>query len=561
MIPKKLLGKIHPSWMLAMWGIGAIVGAVFETTTKNAGFAAEMWVIVSIVGLVLTIIMNYRISLLLAFMSGLIIVGNRAAPSFIGLEQIKSIYGNEVEISGKIVNDLDISESKIALVLEIERVTISKSKTLPEIRGTPKVYVILSAKLDMIEMPRRSDILTIQGVINEGFGNYAGSMFRPKITEVIRPSPGDFFLEVRDGFAEKIREYLSEPEAGLALGYLLGVKTEVDEDFLEMLQVVGLTHIIVASGTQLSILSEVAKKIFGKLSRFAGMTGAMLLIICFTGMVGLSPSMLRAGIVAIMSLGAWYFGREQKTWRMLLLVIAGTLVYDPTSLNDLGWQLSFGSFFGLLIIGPKLKKFFFGEREPGFIGETIFSSLAAGIAVLPILLYSFGSVSLISIVMNLLILPTISPVMGLTFTVGMGAMLLGDKSQIITWIAELTKAILDYHIGMINLLGSFEFFLVKVPKNNPMLWLIYAPILLLIIPYEKIFRRKNEISPEELIFTDSEIGILPDKLVLVKENVEISNNNTNKNNGITDTIKESDDVGRKRIECKKPSKNRSDKGG
>ncbi|MDO5481261.1 MAG: ComEC/Rec2 family competence protein [Candidatus Saccharibacteria bacterium] len=543
---KKLLGRIHPSWMLVLWGIGVIVGAVFEILTKFTGFLSGTWLVVSLVGLIISISINYRIVGLIAFISGVILAGNRAAPGFIGMEQLRGFYGNEVEVSGRIVNDLDVSESKITLVLEVERIQV-ENKAPPEIRGAPEIYVALSTKLDTAEMPRRSDRITVRGVVNEGFGNYAGNMFRPEIIKVIRPSPGDFFLEVRDGFAERIREYLNEPEAGLALGYLLGVKAEVDEKFLATLQVVGLTHIIVASGTQLSILAEIAKKVFGKVSRFAGMAGAALLIICFTGMVGLSPSMLRAGIVAGMSLIAWHFGREQETWRMLLLVMAGTLIYEPRNLSDLGWQLSFGSFFGLLVVGPKLTKFFFGEREPGFIGETVFSSLAAGIAVTPILLYNFGSISLISILMNLLILPTISPVMGLTFMMGVGAMLVGNDNPVVGIVAELTKVILDYHINTINSLGGFRFFLIEIPKNNLAVMLIYVPILLLLIPYKKIFRRKNNLSPDELVF--------------VEENIEISTGDTDQDNSSSNIIKETDNVIRERVESEEVGENGGDKGG
>lgn len=462
---------LHPSWQLIAFAIGTLAGAIFALLTKSTFFLSIAWPILSIATLIFTCVFSRKSLLPLAFLAGAILVAFRAAPTYLSVAQADVLVGKTVTLSGRIATDIDKKSDKIAITLDdlkLETATFAPSS---------KIYVTLPANLKTAEPPQRSDRLTLTGRFDSGFGNYVGTMYRPEIVGVSRASPGDFFLSIRDWFSSKIRAHLPEPEAGLGLGYLLGVKTEVDEQFLATLQVVGLTHIIVASGTQLSILAEIAKKIFGRLSRFAGLLGSVFLILVFIGMTGLSPSMLRASFVAGLTLIAWYFGRDRATWRILLFVVSGTLIFDPANLIDLGWLLSFGSFYGLLVLSPILTNFFFSQK-PGFLSETIFTSLSAGLVCAPFLLYFFGSASLISIVANVLILPTISLAMFLVFLVGTFAIFVPPLAAI---TATLTKLLLDYHIFIINTLGSYKFFLITIPENDPRVFLLFVPILAVVI--------------------------------------------------------------------------------
>lgn len=539
--PRK--NALHPSWQLITFAIGTLAGAVFALLTKSTFFLSNAWLLLSVATLIFTCLFSKKSLLPLAFLAGAILVAFRAAPTYLSLAQADALVGKTVTLSGRISTDIDKKSDKIAITLDnlkletaSDLVNISEtasqntseenSKTASEVASqaaaanaatetadtsesenpfapSSKIYITLSTNLKTAETPQRSDRLTITGELNSGFGNYIGTMYRPEIVGVSRASPGDFFLGIRDWFSSQVRTYLSEPEAGLGLGYLVGVKTEVDEQFLETLQVVGLTHIIVASGTQLSILAEIAKRLFGRLSRFAGLLGSIFLILAFIGMTGLSPSMLRASFVAALTLIAWYFGRDRATWRILLFVVSGTLIFDPANLIDLGWLLSFGSFYGLLVLSPILTNFFFSQK-PGFLSETVFTSLSAGLVCAPFLLYFFGSASLISIVANVLILPTISLAMLLVFLVGTFAVFAPPLAVL---IATLTKLLLDYHIFIINTLGSYKFFLVTVPENDPRVFFLFVPILAIII-FATVKNRHKKL--EELTEDPPELkGLLP----------------------------------------------------
>ncbi len=277
----------------------------------------------------------------------------------------------------------------------------------------------------------------------------------------------------RDWFAERIENELPKREAKLGMSYLLGMKAGLDKELSENLRTVGLTHIVVASGAHLSILVEIARKIFGRTSRFSGLLFSVLFILFFMCMVGWTPSILRAGIMAILSLFSWYVGRGIKPWRMILIVMAVTLMLDPSFLGNLGWLLSFASYGGIMILGPRISKFFYGASRPGFVASVILTTIAATLMTLPITLYYFGQISLISVLANLLILPTLSYAMGLVFLVGV----LAGVPFVSVGVSFLATKMLDFHILVVEFFGGMEQFLIKIEPYEPKIFLLYGVIL------------------------------------------------------------------------------------
>ena len=287
-----------------------------------------------------------------------------------------------------------------------------------------------------------------------------------------RAGPEDAVMVMRDWFSERVKQAVPEPEVNLGLSYLLGDKTGLSKEFSENLRAVGLTHMVVASGAHLAILVSVARRIFGRASRTLGLLMSVAFVVLFMAMVGWTPSIMRAGVMAILTLVSWYVGRKMAAWRLLLLTAAGTLMCDPEFLTNLGWLLSFASYAGIMIVGPRLTRFFYGERKPGFFGSTILTTIAATVMTLPITLYYFGAASLISVVANLLILPTLSVAMGLTFLAGVVAGAPG-LSIAAGWCATL---VLDYHIAVVEWFGSMRQFLVEVPKYQAGVFSIYVVV-------------------------------------------------------------------------------------
>jgi len=134
----------------------------------------------------------------------------------------------------------------------------------------------------------------LSGTLRAGFGNYAASLARASVLKIKRVPGGDPALELRDGFAAQVRRAIREPEASLGIGFLLGKKSELPQQLLEALKIAGLTHIIVASGYNLTILVRLARRLFAKVSKFLAMFASVGLIGGFMAVIGESGAVLGA---------------------------------------------------------------------------------------------------------------------------------------------------------------------------------------------------------------------------------------------------------------------------
>lgn len=456
-----MLTKIHPSYSLIFFLIGIIIGDIFSLVSRQVFITSPIWLVFAGLALLITFFRPVVPMLLLSFFAGFICINYRASFDLAGQDYFNSLVGQTITVTGIISEDPDTSESRTALRL-------TNLTTTSSIPGT--LYVQLPVNKTL----QRSDTLTISGKISAGFGTFAAVIYRPSIKNITKTEPGDVFLKIRNWFAGNITKYLSDEESALGLGYLLGMRSSLPSGMAETLKIVGLTHIIVASGANLSILIGFSRKWFGKISRFTGLFLSVFLVLGYVSIVGLAPSMTRAGFVSILSLFAWYVGREFKPWRILLIVAAATILISPMYIIDLGWLLSFASFAGIMIFGPILTSFFYGDKEPNIFAATILETLSASLLCIPILLYFFGTMSLISLIANLLILPTISAAMALTFATGT----LFFLPPLAAIFGKLSSLLLEYHLFIINFFGSQHLFLLEIPAGDPRIFLLYLPVAL-----------------------------------------------------------------------------------
>ena len=177
--------------------------------------------------------------------------------------------------------------------------------------------------------------------------------------------------------------------------------------------------------------------------------------------------------MVILNLAAWYVGRRFDPWRIIIVVAAFTLMLNPMFLINLGWLLSFASFGGIMILGPKMTQFFYGERKPGFVASVIMTTISATLMTLPITLYYYGTISLISVVANLLILPTLSVAMGLVFMTGVVSGIPG-MDLVVSWCAT---RLLDFHIVVVEFFGEMKWFMVEIEPYQLWVFLFYGLII------------------------------------------------------------------------------------
>ena len=261
-------------------------------------------------------------------------------------------------------------------------------------------------------------------------------------------SPIDTF---RRKFAAGVQTALPEPAASFSLGLLVGQRNTLPEALSQALLMVGLTHIIAVSGYNLTILLEAAKRVMGGHSKVLSMTAALVLIAGFLLIAGTSASIVRAAVISVLGLSAWYYGRTVRPLLLILLAAAGTAYANPVYIwADLSWYLSFLAFFGILLLAPTVTAKLYPQREPPAIPKMIIETLCAEAMTLPLILYIFGQMSLVSLLANLLVAALIPLAMLLSFVAGLAGMLAGAVAG---WFAWPAAVLLTYMLDVVNMLS------------------------------------------------------------------------------------------------------------
>lgn len=460
--------KIHSAWWIAWASVGIVVGVALAPAMQGGGFASPLWVLTGLILIILCLWRRHLYLLPLVIIGGLSVGLWRGSALQSQLAVYQNVIGKAATIQGLVVDDPDIGK-KGEVLLRMGNIAVNGHA----VAGS--VWASIYSDADI----KRGDIVTVKGKLSPGFGSFAAAVYRATLQKVERPQPGDVAREVRDWFADNVRKAIDEPQASLGLGYLLGQRRALPPELDQALVIAGLTHIVVASGYNLTILVRLARRLFVNVSKYLSALSASAMIAAFVAITGASPSMTRAGLVAGLSLAAWYYGRRIHPLVLLPFAAAVTVLINPAyAWNDLGWQLSFTAFAGVMIVAPLLQRYFYGDKKPGIIRQILGETISATIVTLPILILAFGQFSNVAIIANLLILPLVPLAMLLTFIAGIAGIVTPLVAQIVGAPAEW---LLGYMVGVAQYVAHLPWALTVMTVQAWMVWLAYGVIVAICI--------------------------------------------------------------------------------
>jgi len=186
----------------------------------------------------------------------------------------------------------------------------------------------------------------------------------------------------------------------------------LDPDLKESYKKVGLVHLLVASGTQVSILIGVCLAVirFYKIPLGLGVLLASIINFIFALMTGCGPSIIRAAIMGETALVGLLFGKEGEIYTSLGLSALILMIFDPLIIFDLGFQLSFAATWGLVYLAKKIegRLVSFPRFQSGIwsiFPSMISVSLAPILATTPITLYNFNQFSVVALLVNTIVMP------------------------------------------------------------------------------------------------------------------------------------------------------------
>lgn len=304
-------------------------------------------------------------------------------------------------------------------------------------------------------------------------------------------------LFVKNKFKDSISQILIEPQGAFLAGLLLGEKRGLPADLTDAFSRTGTTHIIALSGFNITIIAVALMGVFNffMVRRQISFGISVGIIILFVLMTGAASSVVRAAVMGILVLLAQQAGRLYQIRNALVLAGVIMVYLNPRVLVwDLGFQLSFAATLGLIYILPILQNYFTpDEDKKEFISSqkkesslvkviksvklVLATTLAAQIAVLPLLAVNFGQLSLISPLANILVLPIIPLTMLVGFLSALGGLLFLPLGQIFGWVAWL---FLSYEIKIIELMAKIPLAAVNF-KWNWLAGVIYYAILFWLI--------------------------------------------------------------------------------
>jgi competence protein ComEC len=220
-----------------------------------------------------------------------------------------------------------------------------------------------------------------------------------------------------------LERVLPEPAAALANGMLLGIQSGIPRELYDAFNATGVSHVIVISGANIALLSGALMAVAGRLlgKRRAAWLVAPAVVL-YVLLVGAAPAAARAGVMGFLYIIAIALGRRSLPLISLCVSALFLTLLNPLLLGDLGFQLSALATLGLILFASPLQKpwtAFLERKVPAgairqaiaLLTDGLILTLAAQITTLPLLIYAFGRLSLISLLTNILILPAQPPIM------------------------------------------------------------------------------------------------------------------------------------------------------
>ncbi len=328
-------------------------------------------------------------------------------------------------------------------------------------------------------------------------------IYYPKIKSTERDFANPIYKTIYS-FKNKIKQAIEKimplPEIAILEALTLGSKRSLPENLKQQLNKVGLRHIVAISGMHIMIICDALLVILISLGLWKNQAFYLALIVLglFIIMIGAPASAVRAGIMGGILLFAEKIGRLNSSVRAILFVACIMLVLNPLLLKfDVGFQLSFLAVLGIIYFKPIFSKWlnrFLPKKikswtEKGKIRkkakEVIPITLAAQVTTLPILVYNFGRIPIISLLANILILPVLPYIMGAGFIFGLSATFWHFLGKILIWPVWFMFA---YITKLVEFLSKIPF-ATKEISNVHWTWLLGYYILL--IGFLLWYKKKN----------------------------------------------------------------------
>ncbi|MBC8263187.1 MAG: ComEC family competence protein [Anaerolineales bacterium] len=398
-------------------------------------------------------------------------------------------------VKGVVVAEPDVRDQRTNLRVEAHQIRVEEQ--WQDIEGTVLVQASRYPRYaygDELEIsglletpPEFEDFSYRDYLANQGIYSV---LRRPQINLVTHGQGNPIYaalFALKERALSTIGAMLPEPEASVLAGILLGVGHGIPKDLEEQFSITGTTHVLVISGTNIAFLAGILTAMGHRLVGKRKATPFVLAgIAMYTILVGADAAVVRAAFMGGLYVLALHYGRQAHALISLMVAASMMTLLDPRTLWDLGFQLSFAATLGLILLVPPMQEGLESwlrkwlsetnvKQIVNVLNDALVITLAAQILTMPIILYTFGRLSLMSPLTNLLILPP-QPILMIA---GGIATLLGlvwlPMGRVMGWVAWL---VLTYTVRVVEITARIPFAAIDIQRPSlTMIWLYYGLLL------------------------------------------------------------------------------------
>ncbi len=406
-----------------------------------------------------------------------------------------------VNIKGIVSQDPDVRDKNTQLRLSASEIKLDAG--WHEVQGNTLLFVprypnysygdVLSVTGELETPPRFDEFDYASYLAHEGIYS---TMLYPEI-EVLETGQGfkplEWLYSLRNDLSQTLAEVLPEPQASLAQGIILGIRGNIPTELRADFSNTGTAHLLAISGLHLSIVAGLMLSLgiwlFGR-QRYLYIWLALGTIWLYALLTGMHLPVVRGAIMASVFLTAELLGRQRSAITALTFAAAIMVGLEPQIMFSASFQMSFLAMAGLIFIFPPLRdwgreivnrtlgKYTAVVPVASFVSDSFSVTLAAIIAVWPVVAYYFGIVSLVGPLATLLALPALPGIIiAGVLTGGLGLIAL-PAAQITGWLAWL---FLSYLLLVVNSFAALPLSSVEFGYSNAILIWTYYPALALVL--------------------------------------------------------------------------------
>lgn len=287
------------------------------------------------------------------------------------------------------------------------------------------------------------------------------------------------------GIADRLRRHVASTMApglrgerrAVIAGVVLGADEGLTPELRDRFRASGLYHLLAVSGQNIAYVVAGALLftwVLG-LPRWLGQIGAMASVTGYVAAVGWQPSVVRAGVAGVLASLAWLASRPGDRWYFLLIGAAVLLAWNPRSLLEPGFQLSFSAVAAIFVAVPRLERRLEGYPVPGKLVALVAVASCCGAVTAPILWLHFGSVPVYSVIANALAEPVVAPLLGAALVAAAVHPVVPSAAVALAWVNGWLAAYLAWCARAI---GGLPFAQVSTPSALLALAVIAASVVL-----------------------------------------------------------------------------------